>query len=201
MRYNVWLDVCGFLVLAIILMMHQLRNSIRIMQNNLYLVNMMTIMCICGCSCVSFAFSEAGLGIPAMIFRVLTVILGLSDGVLWIIYVAAIVNVRIDWDICLPWPLTPLFALSMLTVAGSFSGWFYEMGPHGNIYMGPLYPLILWADALFFIGGGCFAVLKRKYLSRERLLLVPAFFATGIIGVSVQMLYPELQVIHFTVAV
>lgn len=201
MRYNVWLDVCGFMMLAMIVLMHQLRNSIRIMQNNLYLVNMMTIMCICGCSCVSVAFSAMELGVPAMIFRVLTVILGLSDGILWILYIASIVNVRIDWDVCLPWLLTPLFALSMLTIAGSFSGWFYEMEPRGDIFMGPLYPVILLSDVLFFVSGGIFAIIKRKYLSRERLLLVPAFFTAGVIGVSVQILHPELQVIHFTVAI
>lgn len=201
MSYNVWLDACGFIVLAMVILMHELRNSIRILQNTLYLINMVLICLICLFSCASFGFAGLGFGAAAMTFRILSVILGFMDGIVWIMYVTAIVNTRIDWEVWLPWLMTPFFALSVLVIGGSVSGWFFMLDRQGHVLMGPAYPVVVVIDAAVFLIGIILAVHSRRYLSRERALLIPAFFISGMIGIIIQLLQPTMQIQHFTMAV
>ncbi len=201
MASSIWPDICGFVMLAVILFVHRMRTAIRIMQNTLYVTNMMTICMVCLTSAASIILSDCGMSRTAMVFRVISVILGFCDGILWLLYVASIVNVRIEWESWLPWLVTPLFAISLLVVAGSFKEWFFVIRPNRSVAEGPLYMLILWFDVFMLACGLVFAVIKRRYLSRERLYLIPLFAVAGIAGMVMQAMFLRSQVMHFTLAI
>lgn len=198
MNYSVILNVCSIVVLVSLLMYYFLENRVVIYQNSILII-LMGSVAFDALLTTSIYISTK---LPPAIIYILSVFsllfLNLSLS-LSIVYVAAIVNLRLKYSQFAIILGTPTLVLIVLLSINTFNNIMFSVSTRGILIPGPYLGVMHLLYLYYFCVS--FFLIKRNInnISRDILISIPALSVIIPVGLIIDFIFPQILSLHFTI--
>lgn len=198
MSYSVVLNICSIFVIVSLLMYHFLSNKIEIHQNNVLIILMGSVAfdaLLTTATYISTKLSPSIIYILS-VFSLLFLNLSLS---LFIVYVAAIINLRLKFSQFAMILGTPTIVLIVLLSVNTFNNIMFSVSSRGSLIAGP-YLGVMHLLYLYYFFVSFFLIKSNiKNISRDLLIAMPALSVIVPVGLVIDFIYPQILSLHFTI--
>ena len=174
MQYNYWLDVCGFVLIAVLITLYLIKQTVSILQNSIYYTGIMFVLFATVFDVASVA--AEGISAPLVmgintVVQVLDIITAFIYGLYITVYVRYHVNRKFIIRVLVP----PLFIGLIMLIINLFTGFIFYVTPDNRFMYSQTSLLFMACECYYLIY--CLVMLARvrDSMSREKLFLLIPF--------------------------
>lgn len=197
MDNSIILNICSMAVLVSLLFYYYLSNKIELHQNNILII---LIGSIAFDSLLTIS-TNIDTKLPPSIVHILSVFsllfLNLSTS-LFIVYVAAIVNLRLKFSQFTIILGAPTLVLIVLLSINTFNSIIFSISSKGRLIPGPYLGFIHLLYLYYFCVSFFLIKANIKNISRDLLIALPPLSVIIPIGLIIDFIFPEILSLHFT---
>lgn len=198
MDYSIILNICSIVVIVFLLIYYFLANKVEIHQNTILIVLMSSVAF--DALLVTSIYISTKLP-PAIIyilsvFSLLFLNLSLS---LFILYVAAIINLRLKFNQFVIILGAPTLVLIVLLSINSFNNIMFSISTRGTLIPGPYLGVMHLLYLYYFCVSFFLVKINIKNISRDLLIALPALSIIIPVGLIVDFIFPKALSLHFTI--
>lgn len=81
-----------------------------------------------------------------------------------------------------------------LLLSTPFTSYIFYFDQNINYFHGPLFSFAITGELMLLIWGACYAIVKRKHLSRSQIIIVPFFIIISIVATIIQINMPSISI-------
>ncbi len=196
MLYNYWPDVCAFVLMAILIIIYLLRQTVSIFQNNIFYIGIMTVLFGTLFDVVSVAVDGSSFNVVFFVNTGL-ILLDLTTAFLYALYITAFVRYHVSKKFISIALIPPLVIAVIMQFVNYFTGFIFYVDERNCFVWRPT-SIIFFALAIYYVLL-CLVLLflVRDAMSREKLFLLIPFTIILIIAGLVEFFKPEMLAKHF----
>lgn len=197
MNYSISLNICSIIILISLMLYYFVVNKVELYQNTILMILMGSIAfdaTLTASIYISNIFPPSIVYILS-VFSLLFLNLSLS---LIIVYVAAIVNLRLKFNQFVIILGLPTVILILLLSINTFNNIMFSISSRGILIPGP-YLSVMYLLYLYYFFISFFLIRKNvKNISRDLLIALPALSVIIPVGLIVDFVFPQILSLHFT---
>ena len=199
MQYNIWPDVCGFLLIAILIIIYLLKQTVTIFQNSIFYIGMMTVLFGTLLDVVRVAL-DGGDSLTVYAVNTVLLMLDLTTAFLYALYMTAYVRYHVSTKFVTLALVPPMILAAAMQVVNYFTGFIFIVDATGH-FVWRATSGIFFLIAIYYVLLCLVLIFKvRDAMSREKLFLMIPFTVILIISGLIEFFRPHLLLKHFSEA-
>ncbi len=174
MQYNYWMDVCAFVVFAILIVLYLMKHSVKLVQNSIFYATIMCALFATDFNILTVALKEGDRGYLVVV-RSIVLLLDLMTAFLYAMYISAYVGYQVHKKWVLKVLIPPAVINAIFIITNLPTGLLFKVGESGEIIWQPL-SMVYFIMLIYYMFITSIMLLKaRDSMSREKLFLILPF--------------------------